>query len=221
METRTTLHLGLHSLYIANNSILILPFSLEHGTSLHKSQRPTDLKPKVSSFYLSSVSGKKQKSLTCVSLVLCCVVSTSICWNSPSRFTMSTSTCTNNLLSLASVRYVSTILPTDLLITNSAPGSTGLFWQVLLWRGTTQSLSLDGLSYGVSLGTSVSTGRLLMSEHHLMDLTLNKLTPRSLLCRFHYPMTDFENGYRSLTWQGIPSVHTDHGLTTSVMHKIT
>ena len=47
-------------------------FSLEQGSSLHKSQRPTDLKPKVSSLYPTSVSSKKPKSLTCVST---CIIS--------------------------------------------------------------------------------------------------------------------------------------------------
>ena len=69
-ETRTTLHSEPHSLYTTNNSTLIISFSLEHGSSLHKSQRSTDLKPRVSSFYPSSVSGKKPESLIYVILIL-------------------------------------------------------------------------------------------------------------------------------------------------------
>ena len=70
METRTTLHLGFHSLYTTNNSTLIFSFSLGHRSSLHESQIPTDLKPRVSSFYPSSISSKKPKSLVCVCLIL-------------------------------------------------------------------------------------------------------------------------------------------------------
>ena len=55
---------------ILQTTVFTFFFSLKHGSSLHESQRPTDLKPNVSSFYLSLVLGKKPKSLTCVSLIL-------------------------------------------------------------------------------------------------------------------------------------------------------
>ena len=58
------------SVYLFYFSSCSFSFSLEHRSSLHKLQKPTDEKPKVNSFYLSSISGKKLKSLTCVSFVL-------------------------------------------------------------------------------------------------------------------------------------------------------
>ena len=109
-ETRTMLCLGLCSLNTPNNSTLVISFSLEHGSSLHESQRPTDLKPKLS-FFLSFLS-LRQETETCVSLILAnntyAVISTLVSWNLPHRSTTSTSTCTNNSLSLVLAKYVST-----------------------------------------------------------------------------------------------------------------
>ena len=67
-ENGTMLHSRLHSLYTTNSSILVVSFSLEHGSRLHESHRPTDSKTKVDSFY--PFLGKKLKSLACVSLIL-------------------------------------------------------------------------------------------------------------------------------------------------------
>ena len=80
---------------------LSFSFSLEHGSSLHKSQRPTGLKPSQIFFILPWSQVRNQN----LSLVL---ASFRLITHAPHRSMMSTSTSTNNLASLDSARYVYT-----------------------------------------------------------------------------------------------------------------